>query len=52
MLTEDQVSFYRDNGYLLVKGMLDPDEAKALREECHDLAHRLARNGVVDPTWG
>lgn len=51
MLTEDQVTFYRDNGYVLVKGVLTKEEAKSLREECHDLGRRLARQGAGDSTW-
>ncbi|NRQ40628.1 phytanoyl-CoA dioxygenase family protein [Nonomuraea sp. NN258] len=41
--------FYRDNGYLLVKGLLSKDEAEAYRRECHALIGRLRPS---DPTWG
>ncbi|REF36443.1 phytanoyl-CoA dioxygenase family protein [Thermasporomyces composti] len=41
---------YAENGYVLVKGLLGKDEAKAYREECHALIERLNRD--VDPTWG
>lgn len=41
---------YAENGYVLVKGLLDKDEAKAYREECHALVERLNRD--IDPTWG
>jgi phytanoyl-CoA hydroxylase len=41
-------AFYRDNGFLLVKGLLDKAEAAACREECHAL---LARLRQYDPTW-
>jgi phytanoyl-CoA hydroxylase len=41
--------FYRDNGYLLVKGLLSRAEAAAYRQECHAV---LARLRVSDPTWG
>lgn len=51
MLTQEQTSFYRDNGYLMVRGLLDREEAKALREECHDLARRLTSGEAADSTW-
>jgi ectoine hydroxylase-related dioxygenase (phytanoyl-CoA dioxygenase family) len=43
------VRFYRDNGYVLVKGLLSGEEARAYREECHGVLGRLRR---TDPTWG
>jgi ectoine hydroxylase-related dioxygenase (phytanoyl-CoA dioxygenase family) len=53
MLTEEQVAFYRDNGYLLVKGLFSKEEAAELRRECHDLAARLSKTGhELDATWG
>ncbi|HEX3812246.1 MAG TPA: phytanoyl-CoA dioxygenase family protein [Mycobacteriales bacterium] len=50
-MDDAQLSFYRDNGYLLVKGLLDKDEAAAYRAECHDLARRLGGHDL-DSTWG
>lgn len=52
MLTEDQLAFYQENGYLLVKGLLTREEAAALRKESHDLAQRLAAHKNMDATWG
>jgi ectoine hydroxylase-related dioxygenase (phytanoyl-CoA dioxygenase family) len=52
MLTPEQLSFYRDNGYLLVKGMFSREEAAALRQETHDLAARLSDFKNIDATWG
>jgi ectoine hydroxylase-related dioxygenase (phytanoyl-CoA dioxygenase family) len=43
------VRFYRDHGYVLVKGLLTKEEARAYREECHAVLGRLRR---TDPTWG
>ncbi|MEO3856039.1 phytanoyl-CoA dioxygenase family protein [Acrocarpospora sp. B8E8] len=43
------VEFYRDNGYLLVKGLLGKGEAAAYRDECHGVLGRLRK---TDPTWG
>lgn len=40
---------YRDDGYVLIKGVLDKAEAARYRRECHDL---LARINEPDPTWG
>lgn len=52
MLTPDQLSFYRDNGYVLVKGLLTSEEAALYRKECHDLAARLQKVRKIDATWG
>jgi phytanoyl-CoA hydroxylase len=49
-ITDADVRFYREHGYLLVKGILDAGEAAAMRQECHDLLGRL--NDTEDPTWG
>jgi phytanoyl-CoA hydroxylase len=40
---------YAEDGYVLVKGVLDKAEAKAYREESHALIERLNRD--YDPTW-
>jgi phytanoyl-CoA hydroxylase len=51
-ITDADVRFYRENGYLLVKGLLDTGEAAALREECHGLLSRLNdTDDTDDPTW-
>jgi ectoine hydroxylase-related dioxygenase (phytanoyl-CoA dioxygenase family) len=52
MLSREQIGFFNDNGYLLAKGVLSPEEAAACREECHALAERLARSRNIDATWG
>src|SRR5213082_1122402 len=52
MLTPEQLSFYHDNGYLLVKGLLTPEEAALYRRECHALAERLSAVRNLDATWG
>jgi ectoine hydroxylase-related dioxygenase (phytanoyl-CoA dioxygenase family) len=52
MLTPEQIEFYRENGYILVKGLLTQAEAVNLRRETHDLAERLSRHGSIDATWG
>lgn len=52
MLSQEQVEFYRQNGYLLVRGVLSPEEAGILRRECHELAERLSRHQNIDATWG
>jgi phytanoyl-CoA hydroxylase len=41
---------YAQEGFVLVKGLLDKAEAAAYREESHALIKRLNRD--VDPTWG
>ncbi|NAS23834.1 phytanoyl-CoA dioxygenase family protein [Herbidospora sp. NEAU-GS84] len=42
------IDFYRENGYVLVKGLITPEEAAACRRETHELISRLR---AVDPTW-
>jgi len=52
MLTNEQVGFYQENGYVLVEGLLSPEEAAQYRQEAHDLATRLAeKNRAQDATW-
>ena len=48
MLTQAQVDFYREHGYVVVKGMFTPEEAARFRAESHALIERLQRigNGV------
>jgi ectoine hydroxylase-related dioxygenase (phytanoyl-CoA dioxygenase family) len=43
-----QRSFYDENGYLLIKGFISPDEAATLRAEVHGIA---ARQGPTNATW-
>lgn len=53
MLTQDQVRFYRENGYLHVKGLFTRDQAAEYRRETHALAERLTGAGFnIDATWG
>jgi phytanoyl-CoA hydroxylase len=44
------VESYREQGYVLVKGLLTKEEAEAYRQQCHALIGRL--NQHTDPTWG
>lgn len=54
-LTPEQVLFYRENGYLLLKSVFTREEAQYLREEAHALIARLAQvhteNGI-NAAWG
>ena len=52
MVTHEQIAFYEENGYLLVKGLFSRDEAAVWRQECHALAARLAAHQSIDATWG
>lgn len=52
MLTSEQLDFYRENGYLLVKGLLTREEAARYRQACHALAERLSAQSNIDATWG
>ena len=51
MLTQAQVDFFREHGYLLVEGMFTPAEAAAFRAEAHAVIERLQRGGETDATW-
>lgn len=51
MPTPRQRTFYKENGYLLVEGLLSPQEAQVLHQECHALAERLAERKNIDATW-
>ncbi len=50
-LTDEQIARYGENGYLLLKGVLKPEEAAELRREAHELIERLSRHQAVDATW-
>ncbi|MCS6949524.1 MAG: phytanoyl-CoA dioxygenase family protein, partial [bacterium] len=54
-LTPEQVRFYHENGYLLLKSVFSREEAQYLREEAHALIARLAQvyseNGI-NAAWG
>ncbi len=52
MLSKDQVTFYHENGYLLVEALLSQEEAEFYRRECHELAERLSIDPRIDATWG
>lgn len=52
MLTSEQCTFYKNNGYLLIEGLLSREEAQTLRQECHSLSERLAAHRNIDATWG
>lgn len=54
-LTPEQVQFYRENGYLLVRSVFTREEAQYLRDEAQALIRRLAdvysENGI-NAMWG
>src|SRR6266542_6381453 len=51
MLTDEQLGFYHEQGYLLVERMFTLEESAALRKECHELATRLSAERNIDATW-
>lgn len=52
-MTQEELDFYNDNGYVLLRGVLTPEECAGYRAELHDLARRLEeRNRTHDATWG
>ena len=48
MLTPDQRAAYDRDGFILVRGLLSPQEASALRDEAHRIA---AETAASDATW-
>ncbi|GAB4459470.1 MAG: phytanoyl-CoA dioxygenase family protein [Armatimonadaceae bacterium] len=52
MLTEEQKAFYDENGYIVVRGLLTPEECAAYRAECHSLAERLMQTRNINAAWG
>jgi ectoine hydroxylase-related dioxygenase (phytanoyl-CoA dioxygenase family) len=52
MLTEDQIDFYRENGYVLARGLFSEEEAASYRLESHELIARLTDQQGADSTWG
>jgi phytanoyl-CoA hydroxylase len=52
MLTEEQLAFYRENGYIHVKGLLKPEEAEHYRTRTHSLLERLEKIKNIDARWG
>ncbi|MEO0248587.1 MAG: phytanoyl-CoA dioxygenase family protein [candidate division WOR-3 bacterium] len=53
-LTPDQIAFYHENGYLLLKDVFAPEEIAFLREESHRLIQRLreVEGERVNAAWG
>ena len=51
-LSRDQLLFYRENGYVLVKGLISKTDAARYREDCQTLASQLAKHKNIDATWG
>jgi hypothetical protein len=55
-LTEEQIAFYRENGYLHIPAVFTREEAAYLRAEAHALIQRLAaaRGGEqsLHAQWG
>jgi ectoine hydroxylase-related dioxygenase (phytanoyl-CoA dioxygenase family) len=52
MLSQRQIDFYRENGFLLVKGLLAREEAARLRDEAHAIIERLSAIKSMEATWG
>jgi ectoine hydroxylase-related dioxygenase (phytanoyl-CoA dioxygenase family) len=51
MLTQEQIDFYQENGYVLVKGLFTRAEAAVFRQEAHALIERLQQTRNVEATW-
>jgi phytanoyl-CoA hydroxylase len=51
MLSEEQLDFYHENGYLLVRGLITREQAERLRAEAHALIERLSAIKSMEATW-
>lgn len=51
-LSNEQITAYNDDGYLVLRGVFPRDEMAELRREAHALIERLTRQHDVDATWG
>jgi phytanoyl-CoA hydroxylase len=51
MLSQEQIAFYQENGYILVKQLFPQEEMEGYRQECHALALRLSAHQDIDATW-
>jgi len=52
VLSQEQIDFYCENGYLLVKGVFSKAEAACFRSEAHAIIERLSAHASLDATWG
>lgn len=51
ILSDEQVTSYNENGYVLAKSLFTSEEAASLRCETHALAERLMEHRSIDATW-
>ena len=51
MLTQEQLDFYNENGYVHVKGLLTREEAEMYCKEEHEVINRLRAIKDVEATW-
>ena len=52
MLNAEQIAFFQENGYILVKGLFSKEAAAKYRKACHELAALLGKTRNLDATWG
>ena len=52
ILTPEQIEFYQENGYLLVKGLFSREEAANYREAGHELMARIYGQSRGGGGWG
>lgn len=52
MLTPEQKEFYDENGYIVIQGLLTPEEAAMYRSETHAMMERIGQYRENNATWG
>lgn len=49
-LTDEQIKFYKDNGYIHIKNLLTPEELKEISDEYDNLFNRK-NQGIMENSW-
>lgn len=49
-LTDEQIKFYKDNGYIHIKNLLTPEELKEISDE-YDNLFRRKNQGIMENSW-
>jgi phytanoyl-CoA hydroxylase len=52
MLSLEEKQFYADNGYVVVRGLLSPEQAEECRSEVHGIMQRKSIIEDINSTWG
>ena len=48
-ITDNEIQFFNDNGYLILKGVIQPDELAVTQSESQRLIDEILAGGPADP---